>query len=73
MTSGQAFSDRAKITRICTSKILVIVVSDLRLLVFIGRVYYVVYNLSAGFAGPRNVATYALNGLATSKIKGCED
>ena len=54
-------------------EVLVILVSNLRLLVFMGRVYYLVYNLSTSPASPRNVSTYALNCLATSDIKRCED
>ncbi|MHC4113310.1 MAG: hypothetical protein ACYSUY_19740, partial [Planctomycetota bacterium] len=54
-------------------EVLVILVSDLRLLVFMGRVYYLLYNFSSSPASPRNVATHALNRLATSEIKRCED
>lgn len=38
-----------------------------------GRVYNLVYNLSASPSGPRNVAAYALNRPATSEIKRSED
>ncbi|MHC4309533.1 MAG: hypothetical protein ACYSSN_06285 [Planctomycetota bacterium] len=53
--------------------VVILVSSDPRLLVFMGRVYYIVYHLSAGPAGPRNVATYALNRLTACEIQGSED
>lgn len=52
---------------------LVILVSYLRLLVFMGRVYYLVYSLGTGPAGPRNVSSNALNGIATCEVKNHED
>jgi hypothetical protein len=54
-------------------EVLVILVSYLRLLVFMGRVYYLVYRLGPGPAGPRNVSAYALNRIATCEMKNHED
>jgi len=38
-----------------------------------GWVDYIVYHLSAGAAGPCNIASYALNSLAAGEKEGSEN
>jgi hypothetical protein len=51
----------------------VTLVSNLRLLIFMGRVDYLVQDLSACLAGPGNIATYALNRLAAGESERGEN